>query len=95
MEKCIELVKLDYSHLVISNAGGDLSAHYPSQLIILEYEYTHSQNGSPANTSQNPSGHGQRTTNTIYESMYDAQKLRDIISKSRFARFAFLKSIAL
>uniref|UniRef100_A0A023EZJ3 Putative phosphatidylinositol 3-phosphate 3-phosphatase myotubularin mtm1 n=1 Tax=Triatoma infestans TaxID=30076 RepID=A0A023EZJ3_TRIIF len=38
MQKCIELVSFDYSYVVISNSNGELSAHYPSQLIVMEYE---------------------------------------------------------
>lgn len=80
LQLCIELFKLDYSQFVINNACGELSTHYPSQLVILEYEQ-HAYSGSPA-THTNPS----RTTNTIYESTYDSQKLRDLINKARFAR---------
>lgn len=79
MQLCIELFKLDYSHFVINNASGELSTHYPRQLVILEYEQ-HAYSGSPATHSTS------RTTNTIYESTYDAQKLRDLINKARFAR---------
>lgn len=56
----------------ISNSAGELSTHYPNQLIILEYERpSPSLNGAPR---------------TIYESMHDGGKLRDLFAKARFAR---------
>ena len=64
---------------------GELSSHYPSTILIPEYE-NHSV--SQANSIHN--GHGLSTSRqqqtTIYESTYDATKLRDLINKARFAR---------
>ncbi|XP_021931879.1 myotubularin-related protein 14 [Zootermopsis nevadensis] len=81
MQRCLKLVTLDYSHVVISNIGGELSANYPSHLIILEYERP------SANVSGNPRpSEPPRTTGTIYENMHDATKLRELFGKSRFAR---------
>ncbi|KAG5893560.1 hypothetical protein JTB14_013643 [Gonioctena quinquepunctata] len=77
LQKCIDLMKVDYSLLMVQNNNGELSYNYPSQLPIPEYENCSNQN--------NPS-HAQRTTNTIYESNYDAQKIRDLINKAKFAR---------
>lgn len=77
MQKCSVLMKIDYSVIEISNTLGELSSHYPSTLLIPEYE-NHSVNShqsNPLNRQQ-----------TIYESTYDASKLRDLISKARFAR---------
>lgn len=85
LEKCVDLMKVDYSLITISNANGELSANYPSQILILEYELAHTSNIS--GTTLQPT----RTTGTIYESMHDAQKLRDIIYKARFARYLQLK----
>ncbi|KAK7792665.1 hypothetical protein R5R35_012024 [Gryllus longicercus] len=82
MQKCLNLVTLDYSNLVINNGGGELSAHYPSQLIVLEYELPAASSGSSKPNDAPPS----RTTSTIYESMYDVGKLRDLFGKARFAR---------
>lgn len=75
MQKCSVLMKIDYSVIEISNSLGELSSHYPSTILIPEYE-NHSVN------SQNPLNRQQ----TIYESTYDANKLRDLINKARFAR---------
>lgn len=73
MQKCLVLMKIDYSVIEISNAMGELSSHYPSTILIPEYE---------KNSSCNPLNRQQ----TIYESTYDANKLRDLINKARFAR---------
>ena len=62
---------------VVSNASGEMSAHYPSQLIIMEYERT----GKGA-----PSEHCSRSNGTIYENVYDVNKLKDLFGKARFAR---------
>nr|CAD7393261.1 unnamed protein product [Timema cristinae] len=67
---------------VINNSSGELSAHYPSQLIILEYERP--CNG--INGCIKGAGDGPRTTSTIYESMHDVLKLRELFGKARFAR---------
>lgn len=82
MQKCLYLVTLDYSNLVINNGGGELSAHYPSQLIILEYELPTPSPGC----CRSAEGSSTRTTSTIYESMYDVGKLRELFGKARFAR---------
>ncbi|CAH1153683.1 unnamed protein product [Phaedon cochleariae] len=79
LQRCISLMKLDYSLMVVQNNNGELSSHYPSQLPILEYE-----NGS--NQNLNSSQSAQRTTNTIYESIYDVQKIRDLFYRAKFAR---------
>ncbi|XP_023706907.1 myotubularin-related protein 14 isoform X2 [Cryptotermes secundus] len=81
MQRCLKLVTLDYSHVVISNSEGELSANYPSHLIILEYEHP-STNVSGALRPMEPP----RTTGTIYENMHDPTRLRDLFLKSRFAR---------
>lgn len=77
MQKCSVLMKIDYSVIEISNSLGELSSHYPSTLLIPEYELRsgNSNQNNPLNRQQ-----------TIYESTYDANKLRDLINKARFAR---------
>lgn len=78
-------MKLDYSVVEITNSMGELSSHYPSTILIPEYEnQTSSQNSNGFNglTSQQQS----QRQETIYESTYDANKLRDLINKARFAR---------
>ncbi|XP_066997241.1 myotubularin-related protein 14 isoform X2 [Anabrus simplex] len=81
MQKCINLIAVDYSHVVINNCAGELSAHYPSQLVILEYERSFGSANSSARTSET-----QRTPCTIYESVHDTGKLRELFIKARFAR---------
>lgn len=75
LKKCVELMKADYSLFIINNANGDLCAQYPSDLIILEYENAH-----------NTPGRLNNMTDTIYESLYDSQKLRELFSRARSAR---------
>lgn len=78
-------MKLDYSVVEITNAMGELSSHYPSTILIPEYENQSSSqtsNGFSGLTSQQQS----QRQETIYESTYDANKLRDLINKARFAR---------
>jgi hypothetical protein len=70
-------MKLDYNVIEIPNELGELSTHYPSTLLIPENE-TH------FNPISNLSG--SRQQQTIYENTYDANKLRDLINKARFAR---------
>lgn len=80
MQQCLLLADVDYSHSVINNIAGDLSAHYPSHLIILEnekYRNPHTCDTPPPLP---------RTTETIYESMYDPNKLKELIKSARFAR---------
>lgn len=102
MNRCIELMKMDYGTIVISNTSGELSASYPSQLIIPEYELSSSTSlGSSSstsssgmttttnstNTSSSMSSNSTTTKqNTIYETTHDANRIRDFINKSRCAR---------
>lgn len=80
MQRCLLLTDLDYTHSIINNNGGDLSAHYPSHLIILEYEKCRNPNlcDTPPPLP--------RTSETIYENMYDPNKLKELIKSARFAR---------
>ena len=39
MHRCNVLLQQDYSVIEISNSTGELSSHYPSTLLIPEYEY--------------------------------------------------------
>lgn len=80
MQRCLLLTDLDYTHSIINNNGGDLSAHYPSHLIILEYEKCRN-----ANLCDTPPPLP-RTSETIYENMYDPNKLKELIKSARFAR---------
>lgn len=82
MQKCIDLVSLDYSHIVIGNSNGEFCAHYPSQLIIMEYEkINHSLHKSDPETPAKAPNNG-----TLYESVYDGSKLKDLFMRARSAR---------
>lgn len=79
MQRCIDLISIDYDISVVNNTGGELSAHYPSSLIVLERErIINRQDGR------------HRQSGTIYESssesFTESNKLRDLISKARLAR---------
>ncbi|XP_049283122.1 myotubularin-related protein 14 isoform X2 [Anopheles funestus] len=120
MHRCNVLLQQDYSVIEISNTTGELSSHYPSTLLIPEYEYKNLSSSSGNNTQapaggttngfasindfltrSGPTGQQQApqqppTTpsapnagpgqQTIYETTYDGNKLRDLINKARFAR---------
>lgn len=64
---------------LINNANGDLCSHYPAVLVLLESEKDHS--------STDVVGNSQRQTNTIYESIPEEHRLRDMFCKARFARY--------
>lgn len=55
MQKCAVLMKLDYSVIEISNTTGELSSHYPSQILVPEYENTscNSSSNNINNTTNN------------------------------------------
>ncbi|XP_065165901.1 myotubularin-related protein 14 isoform X1 [Atheta coriaria] len=80
MQKCIALFRTDYTLLTIKNCMGELSSHYPSQLVILEHEINQNMPGSSHSSSQ-------RITNTIYENVLnDENTLLSYIQKGRRAR---------
>lgn len=81
MQKCSVLMKLDYSVVEITNSMGELSSHYPSTILIPEYEIQNFSQTNGLSSQQQP-----QRQETIYESTYDANKLRDLINKARFAR---------
>lgn len=91
MQKCIVLMKMDYSVVEISNTTGELSSHYPSQILIPEYENKsiteyHSNKTNGFSNTLSSATTSQRQQQTIYESAYDSNKIRDLINKARFAR---------
>lgn len=91
-------MKLDYNVVEITNSMGELSSHYPSIILIPEYENRSASqvnilnahnNGTQSQQQQQPQQPQQpapQRQQTIYESTYDANKLRDLINKARFAR---------
>ncbi|XP_033214396.1 myotubularin-related protein 14 isoform X2 [Belonocnema kinseyi] len=86
MQRCVLLADMDYQHSVINNNEGDLSAHYPSHLIILEYEKSKYPNKCDTPPPPPPPPLLARTTETIYESMCDPIRLKELIKSARFAR---------
>lgn len=87
MQKCSVLMKLDYSVVEITNSMGELSSHYPSTILIPEYENQSLSQVNSLYTSNGLTSQQQpQRQETIYESTYDANKLRDLINKARFAR---------
>ncbi|XP_035915006.1 myotubularin-related protein 14 isoform X2 [Anopheles stephensi] len=54
MHRCNVLLQQDYSVIEISNTTGELSSHYPSTLLIPEYEYKNLSGNSGNNTQAPP-----------------------------------------
>lgn len=79
MQKCTAMMKLDHNVLEVPNSMGELCSHYPQTILIPESVIHH--NGT---TSQQQPNRQQQQI--IYESTYDANKLRDLFEKARFAR---------
>ncbi|CAG0884097.1 unnamed protein product [Darwinula stevensoni] len=77
LQLSLSLMNRDYSCMVVGNASGELSAHYPSQLIVIEYEKANSQKSMWGESI---------SSETIYESILDPTRVKDLISKARFAR---------
>lgn len=79
-------MKIDYSVIEISNQNGELSSHYPNQIIVPEYEKKTASNLNGFGNNLSSATTSQRQQQTIYETTHDATKLRDLINKARFAR---------
>ncbi|KAK6176875.1 hypothetical protein SNE40_015090 [Patella caerulea] len=71
METCLMLMGKDYKYSVVQNFSGELCGQYPHKLILLEYEL---REGDDANISND------------LQSMYDMDKLREVMKQARFAR---------
>lgn len=69
---------------MIPNTNGELSAHYPSQLIIFEAEQPSGGIVPKGPGSDNTYAH--RSTSTIYENFHDGNKLKELFGKARSAR---------
>lgn len=80
MQTCLLLTDVDYTYSIINNSAGEFCAHYPSHLIILQNEK--SRNSNTSNTSS-PLPF---TNETIYECMYDPNKVKELIKNARIAR---------
>ncbi|KAJ8046800.1 Myotubularin-related protein 14 [Holothuria leucospilota] len=72
--KCQALFGKDYQFTVIHNGNGELCSHYPTKLIIQEYEVSKKEAGK------------EETLHDVVEPLYDIAKLRDLMHKSRLAR---------
>ncbi|RLU25113.1 hypothetical protein DMN91_003205 [Ooceraea biroi] len=77
MQKCILLAASDYECFTIDNIEGDLCAHYPSHLIMLEREKPRS-----AKNCDTPP----RVMETIHENKNAKNKFKKLVTQSRFAR---------
>lgn len=100
MDKCKDLFALDYQTVEITNTGGVLSSQYPAVIIIPEFEKDKASNLVTKNGTQSPFNQNQSnasvSTNisssqrtqqpTIYEKSYEKVKLKELISKARYAR---------
>lgn len=58
MEKCLALFKLDYNTIEIGNPSGELSSHYPHQIIIPENEKHVANAFAPGLQTSNASTNG-------------------------------------
>ncbi|XP_046548591.1 myotubularin-related protein 14-like isoform X2 [Haliotis rubra] len=70
-ETCLMLFAKEYRYSIIPNFSGELCAHYPGKIILMEYE---NQKDCPARQDDN------------VESIFDLSKLRDLSKQARFAR---------
>lgn len=74
LTKCHTLFSRDYHCFVITNFGGELSSHYPSKIIILEYEKT------VVNSLR------EKECDSLYQSLYGPAKVQDLCQRARLAR---------
>lgn len=84
MEKCLYLFNLDYNTCEIRNPAGGLSTHYPPIIVIPENEKPKNDSFTPPSMPGTAASTPRQQT--IYENSFDTVKLRELISKARFAR---------
>lgn len=80
MQRCMLLAAFDYEYSTIDNTAGDLCAHYPSYLIILEHDKFRSSKKCDTPVSS------PYTMENTYESIYLRNNLLKLITNSRLAR---------
>lgn len=80
MQRCMLLAAFDYEYSTIDNSGGELCAHYPSYLIILEHDKF--RNSKTCDIPM-PSPYMMEST---YGNIYLRNKLLKLMTHSRFAR---------
>ncbi|KAK3101503.1 hypothetical protein FSP39_004066 [Pinctada imbricata] len=73
MERCLVLFSKDYRYSVVKNFNGELCGHYPSKIVLLEYQLSEEERNSTKRYEE-------------VQSMYDVPKLRDLIKQARYAR---------
>ncbi|XP_071575724.1 phosphatidylinositol-3,5-bisphosphate 3-phosphatase MTMR14 [Temnothorax nylanderi] len=82
MQRCVLLAAFDYEYSTIDNSGGELCAHYPSYLIILEHDkFRNSKNFDALAAAPVPC-----VMENTYESILLRSKLVKLMTQSRFAR---------
>lgn len=89
VHRCGVLMRKDYSVVELSNANGDLSAHYPIKLLIPEQDLKKNYPFGERSTGD-VSGDGpqsvQRRDQVIMDGKLDAGRLRYLITRARLAR---------
>ncbi|XP_050085260.1 myotubularin-related protein 14 isoform X1 [Anopheles aquasalis] len=75
MHRCNVLLQQDYSVIEISNSTGELSSHYPSNLLIPEYEI------KPFNSGSNNATNNSTTYNTQSSSANNGFGASDFLSR--------------
>ena len=72
MEKCLLLFSKDYKYSVITNFNGELCGHYPSKIVLLEYQLTDAERNKDIFNG--------------VESIYNTAQMRELIKQARYAR---------
>ncbi|CAD1480674.1 unnamed protein product [Heterotrigona itama] len=83
IQKCLSLIDVDYKYSIICNTTGDLCAHYPSHLIILEKEKIDKYRDS--NVIDVPPS-PLCTEEDIRNKQENINKLKELMKNARFAR---------
>jgi len=70
LTNCLKLFAKDYKYSIISNSNGELCNHYPTNVVLLEYELMDTE----------------KPCNDNVQSLYDLPTLQDLFNKARLAR---------
>ncbi|XP_011868605.1 PREDICTED: myotubularin-related protein 14 [Vollenhovia emeryi] len=81
MQRCMLLAAFDYDYSTIDNSGGELCAHYPSYLVILEHDKFRNSKNCDAPPVASP-----YVMENTYGSTCLRNKLLKLMTHSRFAR---------
>lgn len=93
VQRCSELMRMDYTVVDILNANGELTPHYPAKLLIPEKELkngednpgdgsTNGRNGDSSEARYSPVNRDQ----VLIDGKLDGQRLRHMILGARYAR---------